>query len=132
MSLRITPTTKSVRVQPTTKDDLRDLIEQELKRQGPDADLNFIDTSSITDMSYLFYRLDIRNIKIDSWDTSNVTNMADMFWDCQDFTSDLSFWHVSNVMDMSYMFCYCSKFNSDLSKMGRFQSKRHVVYVYWV
>ena len=33
------------------------IIEQELKRQGPDADLNFIDTSKITDMSYLFQDL---------------------------------------------------------------------------
>ena len=116
MSLHITSDTKSVRKRPTTKGELQSLIKQELKHQGPDADLNFIDVSSITDMSYLFYRLDIRNIKIDSWDTSNVTNMADMFWDCQDFTSDLSSWNVSNVMDMSYMFCYCPKFNSDLSK----------------
>ena len=115
MSLQITNSTKSVRVRPTTKDDLRNLIESELKRQGPDADLNFIDVSSITDMSYLFYRLDIRNIKIDSWDTSNVTNMADMFWDCQEFNADLSSWDVSNVTNMKYMFCYCPKFNCDLS-----------------
>ena len=115
MSLQITNSTKSVRVRPTTKDDLRNLIESELKRQGPDADLNFIDVSSITDMSYLFYRLDIRNIKIDSWDTSNVTNMADMFWDCQEFNADLSSWDVSNVTNMSFMFTGCKKFNCDLS-----------------
>ena len=64
---------------PTTKEELRAIIEQELKRQGADADLNHIDVSGVTDMSFLFDGLDvrnikIRNIKIDKWDTSNVTN----------------------------------------------------------
>lgn len=39
---------------PTTKDELSSLIWEELKKQGPDADLNHIDVSEITDMSYLF------------------------------------------------------------------------------
>lgn len=84
MAIRITSKTKPLRVQPTSKDELRSIIEQELKRQGPDADLNFIDTSFITDMSYLFKRaynkvyvadsvqFYIRDIKIDQWDVSNV------------------------------------------------------------
>ena len=63
--LRITSTTKSVKVRPTTRDELRSIIEQEIENQGPDADLNFIDTSEITDMSNLFHDLVIRNIKID-------------------------------------------------------------------
>lgn len=65
--LHINNDTKSVCVKPKTKDELEDIIRTELNRQGPDADLNFIDTSDITDMSELFYGLgnDIRNIKID-------------------------------------------------------------------
>lgn len=61
------------KVTPKTKQELRTIIERELKRQGTDADLNFIDTSKITDMSYLFYGLNIGKIKIDKWDVSNVT-----------------------------------------------------------
>ena len=72
MQLHITQQTKSARLNPTTRNDLRDLIESELKRQGPDADLNFIDTSLITDMTDLFVNLSPRNIKIDRWDTSRV------------------------------------------------------------
>ena len=72
MSLHITSTSKSAKLQPKTKDELRSLIEQELKCQGPHADLNFIDTYLITDMSSLFMRLYIRDIKIGKWDTSNV------------------------------------------------------------
>ena len=114
MSLHITTNTKSVCARPTTKDDLRSIIEQELKRQGPDADLNFIDTSQITDMYELFYKLNIRNIKIDEWDVSNVTCMVDMFLNCSEFNCDLSAWNVSNVEDASYMFTGCCGFNSKI------------------
>ena len=93
--LRITSTTKSVKVQPTKRDDLRSIIKKELEYQGPDADLNFIDTSLITDMYELFYQLDIRNIKIDQWDVSNVTDMYGMFYNCKNFNCDLSSWDVS-------------------------------------
>ena len=114
MSLYITPNTKSVKVRPTTKGELKDLIKLELERQGLDADLNFIDTSQITDMYELFYKLNIRNIKIDEWDVSNVTCMVDMFLNCSEFNCDLSAWDVSNVEDASYMLTGCSKFNSGI------------------
>ena len=70
--LHIGNNTKSVHVRPATKDELQSIIEDELKRQGPDADLNFIDTSDITDMSSLFRGLNIKNIKVNGWDVSNV------------------------------------------------------------
>ena len=73
--LHISSNTKTVRVKPSTKGELRSIIEQELERQGPDADLNFIDTSLITDMSRLFTQLDVGNIQIDKWDVSNVESM---------------------------------------------------------
>ena len=70
--LHIKSDTKSVKSRPKTKkNELEDIIRAELEHQGPDADLNFIDTSGITDMSYLFYGLNIHNIKIDDWDVSN-------------------------------------------------------------
>ncbi len=80
MAIHITSKTKSLRLQPTSKDELRSIIEQELELQGPDADLNFIDTSEITDMSYLFWGLNIGNIKIDQWETSNVKYLSNMFY----------------------------------------------------
>ena len=55
MAIHITSKTKSLRLQPTSKDELRSIIEQELELQGPDADLNHIDMSLITDMSMLFW-----------------------------------------------------------------------------
>lgn len=114
--LKITSKTKPLKLIPKSKDELRSLIEQELKQQGPDADLNFIDTSLITDMSELFKDLTIRNIEIDEWDTSKVTNMNSMFAYCRKFEGDgLGNWDVSNVRDMSSMFQECKNFNGDLS-----------------
>ena len=75
--LHISSNTKTAKiVKPTSKKELRSIIMDELNRQGPDADLNFIDTSEITDMFELFVDLDIQNIKIDQWDVSNVTSMV--------------------------------------------------------
>lgn len=116
MSLHISHNTKSAHVRPTTRDELRSIIEQELKRQGSDADLNFIDTSGITDMSNLFHDLTIRNIKIDEWDVSKVEDMNHMFTDQEEFNCDISNWNVSNVMDIYWMFCDCKKFKCDLSR----------------
>ena len=127
MAIHITSKTKPLRVQPTSKDELRSIIEQELKRQGPDADLNFIDTSKTTDMSYLFRRsydkdrvddssqFYIRDIKIDSWDTSNVTNMYRMFSGQMHFNCNLSHWDVRNVENLDFAFHGCYKLRCDLS-----------------
>ena len=41
-------------VQPKTKDELKKIIEDTIKEQGNNCDLNFIDTSLIKDMSGLF------------------------------------------------------------------------------
>ena len=113
--LKITSNSKSATPRPTSKNELELLIQQGLKEQGPDADLNFIDTSLITDMSSLFANYaTIRNIKIDEWDVSNVTNMEHMFSLCEKFNCDLSRWDVSNVTNMKYMFYSCENFDSDL------------------
>lgn len=117
MAIKITSKTKSLSVRPTSYTELRQLIGQELRTQGPDADLNFIDISLITDMMGLFENTgyEIRNIKIDEWDTSNVTDMSHMFYNCTRFNCDISKWDVSNVTDTTEMFAWCSDFNCDLS-----------------
>ena len=114
---------------PTTKEELRAIIEQELKRQGADADLNHIDVSGVTDMSFLFDGLDvrnikIRNIKIDKWDTSNVTDMRFMFFGLTYFNGDPSAWDVSNVTNKQYMLCGATSFNEGRKKSDTKQSFR--------
>ena len=100
---------------PTTKDELKKLINKLVKERGKDADLNDIDTSEITDMSELFYYSEF-NGEISDWDVSNVKNMYALFYN-SDFTGengDISKWDVSNVKYMNSMFMK-SKFNGDIS-----------------
>ena len=65
-------------VQPKTKDELKDIIRDTIKEQGNNCDLNFIDTSKITDMSRLFLSSEF-NGDISKWNVSNVEDMIDMF-----------------------------------------------------
>ena len=97
---------------PKTKNELKQMIEDEMDKNGNECSLNHIDVSKITDMSYLFFRSKF-NGDISEWDVSNVTNMSYMFYNSK-FNGDISNWDVSNVTDMSYMF-YDSKFNGDIS-----------------
>ena len=102
-------------LRPSTKDELRSIIIDEIEHQGPNADLNFIDTSLITDMSFLFCDVNmpvIRNIKINKWDTSNVTDMEYMFVFCARFNCDLGDWDVSSVENMEHMFDFCCSLRS--------------------
>ena len=92
---------------PETKKELQDIIEQRVKQDGNEVDLNDIDTSNITDMSELFKNLIDFNGNISSWDVSNVTDMCSMFSDCKSFNKDISSWDVSNVKNTNYIFANC-------------------------
>ena len=100
-------------VQPKNKNELSDIITNAFKNKQ--YDLNFIDTSKITDMSELFININ-HNFDVSKWDVSNVTNMNHMFFYCKNFDCDLSNWNVSNVTDMNSMFAFCNKFDCDLSR----------------
>ena len=67
-----------LKIQPTTKEELKKIIEETIKEQGFECDLNFIDTSLITDMSCLFAFSQF-NGDISNWNVSNVTDMSCMF-----------------------------------------------------
>ena len=88
---------------PKTKEELQDIIEQRIKEEGNECDLNDIDVSEITDMSYLFIMQSNFNGDISQWDVSNVTDMQNMFAWCA-FNGDISNWDVSNVKNMYSMF----------------------------
>ena len=123
--------------QPKTKKELQEIIKDRISKDGPNCDLNDIDVSLITDMSYLFSgsefngdinNWDVSNVKdmswlfndsefngdISKWDTSDVRNMEGMF--CRSwFNDEISDWDVNNVENMSYTFS-SSRFNQDISK----------------
>ena len=122
----------------TNDEDINPLVRNYIKIFGYDCDLNWIDTSNVTDMGYLFDEMRSFTGNVSEWNVSNVTNMGNMFgstnfngdlskWDVSNvtdmdsmfefslFNGDISNWDVSNVTDMSYMFME-SQFNGDISK----------------
>jgi hypothetical protein len=78
-----------------------------------DLCLNWIDTSNIVQMSFLFSGSKF-NGDISKWNVSNVKYMEYMFRDSL-FTGDISNWNTGNVKEMPGMF-QGSQFNGDISK----------------
>lgn len=118
-------------VQPQTKEELVDIIRDAIVTYGKEVDLNFIDTSKITDMSYLFaspfpplfssdyfsgYGFDNFNGNISKWDVSNVKDMSYMFLDNFEFNQPLNDWDVSHVTNMYCMFSDAESFNQPLDQ----------------
>ena len=110
--LHINKDIKSYNYHPKTKNELKQLVYKLIIERGYNANLNDIDTSEITDMSYMFNG-SYFNGDISEWDVSKVEEMYCMFYGSM-FNGDISKWDVSNVEDMDYMF-YKSKFNGDIS-----------------
>ena len=122
----ISASSKELKYHPKTKDELKELIENESIYLGD------IDTSAITDMSYLFIRgakkIDAcgtayeyiitkrKNFSgIGKWDTSNVTDMEGLFYKMKDFNEDISAWNTSRVKNMSSMFEDADSFDKALN-----------------
>ena len=86
-----------------TNDNIQDLVAEGTHKYGNDADLDYINTSKVTDMSELFRSSDF-NGDINGWDVSNVTNMYEMFSGATFFNQNLNNWDVSSVENMRDMF----------------------------
>lgn len=96
-----------------TNETIRDLVRETIEKYGPDCDLNFIDVSQVTDMSWLFNSSPFTG-NISGWDVSKVKDMSYMFAHSA-FNGDIGGWNVSNVTNMTCMF-HDSKFNGDISR----------------
>ena len=78
--------------------------------------LENLDTSQVTDMSYMFDGCILTSLDLSHFDTSHVTNMSGMFYDYRVTSLDLSHFDTSQVTDMTGMFGGCSSLTSlDLS-----------------
>jgi len=92
------------KLKPKTKEDLENLIKAELAQGGNGCDLNHIDTSIITDFSFLFLG-SLFCGDISRWDVSNVESMIWMFTKSE-FNGDISAWNASSLMADADMFLY--------------------------
>lgn len=85
---------------------------------GSELDLSGLDTSQVTDMSFMFaYCSGLTSLDVSNFNTSNVFNMTYMFSGCNNLTAlGLSNFDTSKVNSMYSMFEYCSDLQSlDLS-----------------
>ena len=73
-----------------------------------------IDTSNVTNMSYMFYNCKaLTSLNLSNFNTTNVTNMSSMFGSCSNLTSlDVSNFDTSKVTNMSSMFYGCKVITS--------------------
>lgn len=89
-------------IRPKNNYELRLIIQESMIEMGDSCDLNFIDVSLITDLSYLFNESSF-NGDISQWNTSNVLDMNYMFHRSL-FNGDISSWNTSSVTNMNLLF----------------------------
>ena len=77
-------------------------------------DLSALDTSEVTNMSYMFaWCTNLINLDVSGFDTSKVVDMSGMFDECNAVSElDVSGFDTSKVTDMSRMFSDCYGFTS--------------------
>ena len=114
-----------ITTKPTNKQALVDEITRAMDAHGNEVNLNYIDVSDITDMSFLFssdttegYELEAFNGDISKWDVSKVTDMFAMFWGATSFNGDISKWKVEKVTDMIFIFNDATSFKQNLDAWG--------------
>lgn len=82
-----------------------------------DYETQNIDTSNVTDMSYMFASANMTELDLSGFNVSNVTTMEYMFQNASNLTTiKTGNWTANNVAKLNYAFQNCSKLtNLDLS-----------------
>ena len=106
---------------PKTNKELYDIVTKLVDEQSMEdvINLNSIDISELTDMSFTFDGMEgLLKIDVSNWDVSNVKYMDSMFKGCINLEKIVGIedWDVSNVESMQDMFRGCEAFNQDISK----------------
>jgi surface protein len=103
---------------PTTKNELQISVDMwclnQTMAKSQYGDISVWDTSSITDMSFLFHKKESFNSDISQWILSNVTNMNSMFKLAWNFNQGIESWNTSRVTDMGSLFTSALSFNQNL------------------
>ncbi len=93
---------------------ITDMSEVFKEKREFNGDISLWNTTAVTDMSHMFDKADAFNGDISGWDVSSVTDMSNMFTDTDAFNGNLNGWNVSSVTDMNSMFS-TSVFHGDIS-----------------
>ncbi len=103
---------------------LSELISQEIEENGYHCDLNHIDVSNISNMSFLFSKSAMNgknkikngsfNGDISKWNVSQVETMEGMFYRSE-FNGNISDWNLNHLHYAPMMFSH-SYFNQDISR----------------
>lgn len=88
-------------IKPTNKAELITEIKKAIAAKGNNVDLNYIDTSDITDMGDMFNGATAFNSNISKWDVSKVVSMIAMFQGAASFTHNLEQWNERVVPEVS-------------------------------
>ena len=81
-------------------------------------DLSNLNTSSVTNMSYMFYACSkLSSLNVTGWNTGSVTDMSYMFNSCSDLDEIIGYenWDTSSVTTMRSMFYSCSSYSATLT-----------------
>lgn len=93
-------------------------------------DIGYWDTSSVTSMEGVFWGAELFNQDISGWNTSNVTSMRYMFYEAESFNNPLSDWDTSSVTNMGMMFFGAKQFNQDIGNWN-LSSVGEIDYMFW-
>lgn len=94
-------------------EELREVVLLEINTQGPSADLNHIDVSSVDDFHSLFKGTEFCG-NVSQWNMQKARSTSEMFMGTP-FNGEISNWNMETVENASKMFAG-SQFNGDLSK----------------
>jgi surface protein len=78
------------------------------------ANIGSWNTSTVTDMSYMFSGDAAFNQNIGNWNTAAVTTMSTMFANATAFNQDIGNWNTAAVTDMYYLFGGATSFNQNI------------------
>lgn len=88
--------------------------------KGTSLDLSNFDTSSVTNMSFMFNKCyNLKHLNLSNFNTNNVRDMSYMFNELKSLEHlNLSSFDTSNVITMECMFCNCINLKTlDISKI---------------
>ena len=115
--LSSTNTGKSAILIPKNKNELKQMIDKEIMKNGFNCNLNHIKTHKITEMTCLFM-YSFFNGDISEWDVSNVKDMKYMF-QSSSFNQDLSKWRINPKCDIFGMLENCKIKDEYLPKIAK-------------